>query len=262
MPTTWNAAGALAADAPAIRRLRLSDIPAALKEGWDDFMAMPTQLIFLCLIYPLVGFVLARAASRADWLSLIYPLLAGFALLGPVFAIGLYELSRRRERGEAPRWTDMFKVLSSPGLFPMMALSAVLLAVFVAWIATAKAIYTGVMGHEAPESIWAMLHQVMTSPEGTTLILVGNAVGALFALAAFALSVLSFPMLLDRDGGLRRAVSTSLRAIAANPVPMLAWGVTVAVLLALGFATLMVGLAVVLPVLGHATWHLYRRAVA
>ncbi|MBY0338992.1 MAG: DUF2189 domain-containing protein [Acetobacteraceae bacterium] len=252
----------MVSDAPRIRRLTLADIPAALRAGWDDFMAMPTQLVFLCLIYPVAGFVLARAASRADWVSLVYPLLAGFALLGPAFAVGLYELSRRREAGEAPRWTDMFKVMASPALFPMLALSALLLGLFVAWIAVAKELYVGIMGHAAPPSIWAMLRDVTDRPEGLRLILLGNAVGAVFALAAFALSALSFPLLLDRAPPLGTAIRTSVAALLANPVPMLAWGLTVALLLALGFATVMVGLAVVLPVLGHATWHLYRRAVA
>jgi len=223
---------------------------------------MPTQLPILCLIYPVAGFVLARMASGANWWPLVYPLLAGFAILGPVFAIGVYELSRRRERGEEPSWTAMFSVLGSPALSRMLALAALLLAIFVLWIASAKGIYQGVMGHAAPVSVAAMLGDVFARPEGRTLLLVGNAVGAMFAAAAFALSVMSFPVLLDRNTTLGAAVRTSLRAIRANPVPMLAWGVVVALLLAAGVGTLMVGLAVVLPWLGHATWHLYRRVVA
>lgn len=262
MTTTWNAAGAVLRSDPAIRRIGLPDIGAALRAGWDDFKAMPTQLPILCLIYPVIGFILARAASGANWWPLVYPLLAGFAILGPVFAIGVYELSRRRERGEEPRWTDMFKVLRSPALFQMMALAAILLGIFVLWIAAAKWIYAEVMGNAAPVSVAAMLHQITHRPEGTTLLLVGNLVGAVFAAAAFALSVMSFPLLLDRKTTLGTAVRTSVRAIAKNPGPMLAWGVVVALLLAGGIATAMVGLAIVLPWLGHATWHLYRRAVA
>ncbi len=262
MPTPLTGAGTLAPAAdPGIRRIRLADIAAALRSGWDDFRAMPTQLPVLCLIYPVAGFVLARMASGANWLPLVYPLLAGFAILGPVFAIGVYELSRRRERGEAPRWTAMFTVLRSPALVQMLALAAALLAIFVLWIASAKGLYEGVMGQAAPVSATAMLSDVLSRPEGRTLLLVGNLVGAAFALAAFAISVVSFPMLLDRQTTLGAAVRTSLRAIARNPIPMLAWGVVVALLLAAGIGTLLVGLAIVLPWLGHATWHLYRRVV-
>ncbi len=222
---------------------------------------MPTQLPILCLIYPVAGFILARMAQGANWWPLVYPLLAGFAILGPVFAIGVYELSRRRERGEEPRWTAMFSVLGAPALSRMLTLAAALLAIFVLWIASAKGIYEGVMGHAAPASVGAMLSDVFSRSEGVTLLLVGNLVGAGFAAAAFALSVMSFPLLLDRNATLGAAVRTSLRAIRANPLPMLAWGVVVALLLAAGIGTLLVGLAVVLPLLGHATWHLFRRVV-
>lgn len=266
MPTSWahaqSGSAALSRSDPEIRRIALADIGAALRAGWSDFRAMPTQVPVLCLIYPVAGFVLARMASGANCSPLVYPLLAGFAILGPVFAIGVYELSRRRERGEEPGWTAMFSVLGSPALSRMLTLAAALLALFLLWIASANGIYKGVMGHAVPVSVAAMLSDVVSRPEGVTLLLVGNLVGAAFAGAAFALSVVSFPLLLDRNATLGTAVRTSLRAIRANPLPMLAWGVVVALLLAAGIATLLVGLAVVLPWLGHATWHLYRRVVA
>jgi len=261
MSTTSNPAESLSRSEPEIRTIALADIGAALRAGWADFKAMPTQLPILCLVYPVIGFILARAASGAEWLPLVYPLLAGFAILGPVAAIGIYELSRRRERGEEPSWTAMFSVLQAPALMQMLALAAVLLGLFVLWIAAAQGIYTAVMGHAAPGSLQGMLTEVTSRAQGMTLLLVGNLVGALFALTAFALSVLSFPMLLDRATPLGTAVRTSVRAILKNPWPMLAWGVVVAALLAVGIGTLMVGLAVVLPWLGHATWHLYRRVV-
>lgn len=246
---------------PVVRTIGFSDIRIALAKGYDDFMEMPTQLVFLGIIYPIVGFVAARAASGGALLPLLYPLVAGLSLMGPIAAIGIYELSRRHEKGLPTTWLNTFDVLRSPAIGSIAALGVVMCAIFVAWLFAAQAVYRATVGDELPSSFWALLGQVLTTGAGWKLILWGNVVGFFFALLVLMLTVVSFPLLLDRDVGLRVAVRTSMRAVLRNPVPMAAWGVIVAILLALGCLPLFVGLAVVMPLLGHATWHLYRRVV-
>lgn len=246
---------------PVIRAIGFSDIRIALARGYEDFMEMPTQLIFLGVIYPIVGFVAARAASGGALLPLLYPLVAGLSLMGPIAALGIYELSRRHEKGLPTTWLNTFDVLRSPAIGSIATLGVVMCAIFVAWLFAAQAVYRATMGNELPSSFWALLGQVLTTGAGWRLILWGNVVGFFFALLILTLTVVSFPLLLDRNVGLRAAVRTSIRAVLRNPAPMAAWGVIVAVLLALGCVPLFVGLAVVMPLLGHATWHLYRRVV-
>jgi uncharacterized membrane protein len=247
--------------APAIRRIGVRDLIDALARGLDDFAAMPSHAVFLCIIYPVIGLALAALTLGLAVLPLLFPLAAGFALLGPFAAMGLYELSRRREAGVPVSAMDVFDVLYSPSIGAIVALGALLTIIFLIWIAVAHAIYVANFGYAPPESAARFLHDVLFTEAGHNLILVGNAVGFLFALTVLAISVVSFPLLLDRDVGAVMAVMTSVRAVLANPVPMALWGVIVAGLLFLGSLPLFLGLPVVLPVLGHATWHLYRKVV-
>lgn len=246
---------------PTVRRIGASDLKAALARGLDDFSAMPSHAIFLCLIYPLVGMFLAALMLGYNVLPLIFPIAAGFALLGPVAALHLYELSRRREAGLDVAWGDAFDVLHSPSFPSIAAIGVVLFVLFLAWIATAQALYQSLFGVPRPESMASFVSEIFTTTTGWKLIVIGNAIGLVFAVVAFTLSVVTFPLLLDRDIGAAEAVATSVRAVVANPVTMAMWAVVVAALLAVGFITFFVGLAVVIPVLGHATWHLYRRIV-
>lgn len=248
--------------APVIRRIGVADIQAALAQGWRDFRETPTQLVFLAILYPILGLVLARATYNGSLMPLLWPLVSGFALLGPVAALGIYELSRRREQGRATSWSDALGVLRSPALPSILALGVLLLAIFVAWLGTARLLYDSLIGGLAPSSLAAFLRDILGTAGGWRLLLLGNALGAGFALLVLCLTVVSFPMLLDRNPGAGAAVLTSLRAVMANPGPMLLWGVIVGAMLILGSLPLFVGLAVALPVLGHATWHLYRRMVA
>src|SRR6266702_2365492 len=246
---------------PVIRTIGLADLKDALTRGFADFSAIPTHAVFLCLIYPIVGLVLARAILGYALLPLLFPLAAGFALVGPFAAIGFYELSRRREQGHDISWEDAFDVLHSPSRDAIAALGFLLLVIFVFWVSVAEAIYIETFGHESAASIPNFFREVFTTPAGWTLIIVGNGIGFLFALVVLIISVVSFPLLLDRDVGAVEAVLTSVRAVAANPAPMAVWGLIVAGLLVVGSLPLFVGLAVVVPVLGHSTWHLYRKVV-
>lgn len=252
---------------PVVHRIALSDLRGALARGWDDFMAHPMHVVFLCAIYPILGLLLGRMAFGGPVLPLLYPLVAGFALLGPLAALGMYELSRRREQGLESSWRDAFRVVKARNIGGILLLGMVLMALFVLWLEAAHLIWRATIGEGGQDTVQGLAQAVIDSPRGLALVVAGNVVGFLFAAAALCLTVMSFPLLLDRDipGGAAAqasvAVQTSLAAVARNPVPMAAWGLMVAALLALGSVPLFVGLAVVLPVLGHATWHLYRRVV-
>jgi len=246
---------------PTVRRIRTSDLKAVLMRGLADFEAYRSDVIFICLIYPLVGILLAWLSFGYHFLPLLFPLASGFALLGPVAAVGLYEMSRRREQGHRIGWIDAFGVVRSPGFGAILVLGLVLLAIFVLWMLAAAVIYQLTLGPEPPLSITAFARDVFTTSAGWTMIVVGVGVGFLFALLVLAISVVSFPLLLDRDVGLYGAVSTSIRAVAANPRPMAVWGLIVAGGLVIGMIPAFLGLIIVLPVLGHATWHLYRKVV-
>src|SRR3954447_25277431 len=247
--------------APIVRRVELSDLNDALRRGWDDFKAVPSHAIILCVIYPVLGLVLARTVLGYSVLPLLFPLAAGFALLGPFAALGLYELSYRRERGEEASAWHATEVLRSPSFGAMLGLGTLLLALFVIWVATAQAIYVATFGYEAAAGIPDFVRRVLTTSQGWWLIVVGCGAGFLFALVALCISVVSFPLMLDRHASAADAMVTSLQAVAKNPVPMLAWGLIVAVLLVIGSLPFFLGLAIVVPLLGHATWHLYRKVI-
>lgn len=245
---------------PVVRKIHVSQLRGVLQAGWDDFWAMPTHVVFLAAIYPVVGLLLYATVFAYDLPALLYPLATGFALVGPFAAIGLYELSRRRELGLDTSWRHAFDVIQSPSLGPILATGMMLVFIFAVWIGVAQWIYQSTFGRTSLE-ILPFIEQVFSTSEGQRLFLVGNAVGFLFALAAASLSVISLPLLLDRNIGFGSAILTSLRVVATNPVTMLVWFAIVAAGLALGTLAVFVGLAVVLPVLGHATWHLYRIAI-
>ncbi|MDE3175466.1 MAG: DUF2189 domain-containing protein [Pseudomonadota bacterium] len=246
---------------PVVRKMRLSDAFFALAEGFDDFTAMPSHLFFLPIFYAGAGIALAAMSSFGGALHLVFPLAAGFALVGPFLAVGLYELSRRRELGMDVKLADSFIVANSPAMPSLAILGLALVAIFAAWIASAQALYVSLYGPAAPSSAHAFLSDVVSTDRGLRLIALGGGVGFVFAALVLCVSVVSFPLMLDRDIGLVPAVATSLRVCWKNPLVVATWGVIVAGLLILGTLPLFIGLAVVMPVLGHATWRFYRRAV-
>jgi len=256
------AGGTARPEFPSVRKIGVNDLKAALADGFGDFYAMPSHVVFIGMIYPIVGIVLTRVALGADVLPLVFPLATGFALIGPFAAIGLYEMSRRREQGLDLSWWHVFDVLRSPSVGSIGGLAILLMLIFLGWLGTAQAIYQILFGLAPPVSITQFIHDLFGTPEGWKLIIWGNGVGFLFAVWVLSISVVSFPLLLDRDVGAAVAITTSVRVVLKNPLTMAVWGLIVAALLLLGSLPFFFGLAVVVPVLGHATWHLYRRAVA
>src|SRR6266581_4995278 len=212
------------APAPAIRRIALSDLRDAVVRGIEDFAAFRTDVAFLCVIYPVVGLVLARLVFGYDMLPLLFPLASGFALIGPVAAVGLYEMSRRREAGMEAGWADAFGVFVAPSFGAILLFGLMLMAIFLIWLNVAIELYDRTLGPEPPLSVGAFAHDLFTTEAGWILIVAGIGIGFLFAVLVLAISVVSVPLLLDREVGIVTAISTSLRAVAANPGPMAVWG--------------------------------------
>jgi uncharacterized membrane protein len=249
------------AGAPEIQKITLADLREAVRRGLHDFAAARTDVMFVCLIYPVLGLFIAAAEAQGRLLPLLFPTAAGFALVGPFFAVGLYEMSRQREMTGKLSWRDTFNVLRSPSIGSIAGLGLLLIALFLAWLAVAQGIYDVTLGPRPPVSAWRFVQDVFTTPAGWAMTGIGIAVGAMFAVGVLAISVVSFPLLLDRPVGLGTAISTSLMAVRRNPVQLGLWGLLVAAALFVGVVPCFIGLIVVLPVLGHATWHLYRRIV-
>ena len=250
------------AGVPEVQRITMADLRAALRQGVEDFTACRTDVMFLCLIYPVIGFFIAGAEAKGGLLPLLFPTAAGFVLVGPFFAIGLYEMSRQRELTGRMRWLDMFNVLRAPSVGPVALLGLLLIAIFFVWLAVAQGIYDITLGPAAPVSLWAFARETIATPAGWAMIILGCGAGALFAACVLAISVVSFPLLLDRPVTFRTAMLTSLMAVRRNPAPLGAWGLLVGALLFAGAVPCFVGLILVLPILGHSTWHLYRKVVA
>ncbi|MGO9673234.1 MAG: DUF2189 domain-containing protein [Methylocella sp.] len=254
--------GAEIQDFPVVRKIGFADLRDALLEGLHDFRAMPSHLVFLAFIYLVIGIFLFPTSSGQNALPLLFPLLAGYALIGPFAAIGLYEVSRRREQGLPHTFNYAFSVLRSPAMPSILAVGFALMVIFLLWLATTQALYQSLFGVWAPQSWGHFFDQLFTTYAGHRLLALGVGIGFIYALIAFSIGAISFPLLLDRDVGAAVAILTSVKAVLKNPVVMAAWGLIIAAALAAGMATLFVGLAIVTPILGHATWHLYRRVIA
>lgn len=252
-------------EAVTVRKLDFHDLRIALDQGWKDFLDLRGDLVFIGLIYPAVVVLAIIYAFQQSILPLIFPLVAGSILFGPAVAAGFYELARRREQGLDTRWRHFLDVMRGPAAFPLFALSTMLFLLFMFWIIAAWLIYVSTLGTAAPEaarSLTTFLQAVLSTPEGWRMIAIGNLVGMVFVVTALAFSVVSFPMVVDRPVSAGEAMRTSFAVARKNPVSVAVWGLIVVAMLVVGALPAFIGLAVVLPVLGYSTWHLYTRAVS
>jgi uncharacterized membrane protein len=245
-----------------VRTIALNDLWQSLKKGYDDFSAKPAIGVFLAaLLYLLFALLLSLFLVGKDLLHLAFPIVAGFTLIGPAVSVCLFEMSRRRERGLDVSWRSTFDFIHSASFAPILALSLVMMLLYVAWLFSAQFLFFGLFGDDPPVSASDFATQLVTTRRGAGLIFYGVLLGFIFAFTALAISVVAFPLLLDRPASAATAVATSIRAVSSNLMVMLAWGLIVVVLLIAGAIVFLIGLAAVLPILGHATWHLYRKVV-
>jgi len=239
--------------------LTISDLRAALAAGWQDFLAHPIFGLFFASIYALAGIFLGYALivwGEAFWLVLAA---AGFPLLAPFTAVGLYEVSRRREAGIPMGWKAVLGALRGHGDEQIMSMGVILFVAFGFWLMVAHGIFAIFMAEVGAGT--GHLDFFLTGP-GLGMLAVGSIVGGLMALAFYTITVISLPMLVDREVDFVTAIIVSLAIVRSNKIVMLAWAVSIAIALFVAMIPGFLGLFVVLPVLGHATWHLYKRAVS
>jgi uncharacterized membrane protein len=244
-----------------IRKIRDEDLRISLRQGLDDFRAMRGDIFFAGLIYTIIGLAAVVMTTNKPLIPFFFPVVAGVGLLGPIAAVGFYELALRRERGEPVHWYNFMDVRKRPSVDDMGIVAGMLLAIFALWLVAAGILYAVLFGWETPTDLFGFFGNVLTTVNGWLLIIAGGIVGAVFGWFVLALSVVSLPMLVDCDVSASEAVSTSWRAAHANKPEMIRWGLIVLGLLVLGSIPLFVGLAFVLPWLGYSTWHLYTRLV-
>jgi uncharacterized membrane protein len=248
--------------APVIRPIAWSDVVAALRAGLEDFRAAPALGAFFGGFYALGGLAVVACLAWLGLVYLAYPLAAGYALVGPFAAAGLYEVSRRRETGTAPTWRGVLGAIRREGGGELAWMAFVGIFILIVWIYQVRLLLALFLGFNLPPTLSGFVTQVLTTPEGLMFLALGHVVGAGLSLLTFCLTVVACPLLLDRDHDFITAMIASVRAVIRNPLPMLGYAFTVAALLVVGMLPAFLGLVVVLPILGHATWHLYRRVIA
>jgi len=251
----------LSSDQIEVRKIGLNDLWLSLRAGYADYSAKPSSIPLLVLFYSLFALLLTLFAFGEQLRYLAYPMVAGFTLIGPLVAVLFFEMSRRREQGLELRWRKTLRFVHTSSFAPLLALSIVMTVLYVAWLYMAELIFFGLFGNTLPVSLADFVQQLFTTRHGGALIAYGNFVGFLFAFTAMAISVVAFPLALDKPVTSNTAISVSIKAFISNVYVLAVWGVVVVALMTIGAAFFLIGLAVALPVLGHATWHLYRRLI-
>ena len=247
---------------PIVRPVTFTDLRACLAEGIADFRRAPLYGLFFGAVYAIGGLMIVALVFKLEMSYLAYPLAIGFALIGPFVAVGLYEVSRRLEAGRPLDWPGVLRVIYDQRRRELSWMAFVVLFVLWIWLYQVRLLIALFLGSRASINLGRFVHAVLSTPEGLTFLAVGHLVGAALALLLFSVTVIACPLLLDRNVDFITAIITSVKTVATSPVPMILWGLMVVVLILLASLPAFLGLLVVLPVLGHATWHLYRRAIA
>ena len=245
-----------------VRRAEWADVTAALSGGWRDFLAEPVKAGFFGLVYAAAGILIVLFAATLDLGWAVYPAMLGFALIGPFAAVGLYEISRRLERGERPGWGDVLGVIWAQRKTEIAWMGFVMLFVNVVWMYQVRLLLALFLGMAAFGTFEQLITVLFSTEEGLWFLLFGHVIGAVLAIAVFSITVLSIPMLLDRQIDIVTAIVTSVKGVVLSPAVMVCWGVFVVLSLIVAALPGFLGLIVVLPVLGCATWRLYRRLVS
>lgn len=248
--------------APEVIPVTMSDIRAALAAGWRDFRRAPSFGLFFGGFYALGGILISGLMFWWNMIYMVIPLVIGFMLIGPFVAVGLYEVSRCLQEGRPLTWKGVLGVMMKQREREFVWMSFVTLFVFWVWIYQVRLLLALFFGFKTFSTFGSFLHILFQTANGITFLIVGNIVGALLSLVLFSLTVVSFPLLLDREVDFITAMITSVKSVVTSPAAMIGWGICIAVLTVLAIVPAFVGLIVVLPVLGHATWHLYRKLVA
>lgn len=245
-----------------IRKISLKDLKLALIAGYNDFVSKPSSFVVLLFIYyPLFAVLYTQYLLNDGLLYMVFPMVVGFTLIGPIVCTAIFEMSRRIETDLDTGWRAAFNFIHTSAFAPILALSILMMLLYTTWLYMAEFIYFGLFTIDPPGSFDEFANQLLTTKRGGALIMSGVGIGSLFAALTLAISVIAFPLLLDKPTSMLTAIKTSVRGVGANFLVMLVWGAIVVVTLAIGAALFLVGLAAVLPILGHATWHLYRKII-
>lgn len=246
---------------PQINTITFADIGEVLRMGLADFARAPLFGLFFGGVYTLGGIIIALSLSVWNIPWMIYPVAIGFPLVGPFVAVGLYEVSRRLEQGRPLVWREVIGVIWLQRQREVAWMAFVILFVFWVWMYQVRLLVAIMLSQMSFSTLQRFIDVILTTPAGWTFLAVGHVVGAVLALILFSITVVSIPLLMEREVDFVTAMITSVKAVTTNAVPMLAWGVFVTLAVIVSSVPLFLGLLVTLPVLGHATWHLYRKAV-
>lgn len=246
---------------PKLRPVNAAHLNAAWRAGIKDFTRAPVMGLFFGGFYTAGGIAMLAAAALYNMGWIVYPALAGFALIGPFAAVGLYEISRQLEAGEKPTWGGVLTVIWAQRKREIAWMGFVMIFLLVIWMYQVRMLLALFLGFEAFHGIDGLVQTIFSTPAGIAFLVIGHVVGAVLSLIVFSLTVISIPLLLDRDVDFVTAMVTSIKTVKESPGPMFSWGLFVVVALFISSIPAFLGLLITLPMLGHATWHIYRHAV-
>ncbi|MTI43900.1 putative membrane protein [Roseibium hamelinense] len=260
--TTTQTVPAALPPEPKVRTISFDDVIDALSAGLNDFKRAPQYGLVIGAFFALGGLIVVLSASALSMSYLSYPLAAGFVLIGPFAAVGLYEVSRRISAGEEISWSKIFTTMWEQKGRELSWMAFVVLFIQIMWMYQVRLLLALFLGFRSFASFGEFLNEVVSTPEGLMFLAVGHVVGAILSLILFTLTVISFPLLLEQDRDFITAMITSVKAVTASPIPMIGWAFIVTIVLIVSMAPAFLGLVITLPILGHTTWHLYKKCVS